>query len=358
VQKSTEVTAVQIQVENLSYNLKELTRSKETAEEKERQLREWTARNRNNKKMERGHEKLVKTQAELQSLIDVVVPWMVILKRQQQAYEREGKEYIETVGQIQKLSSVSTRKMLEHLRDQLQSTLLEVISEASQMIEYLPKPGTAEAQAFEQFLDFNLPEKVLEKIDQERARIDHQRSNLDKDLDEAQKFLSKIRNEGKDQLGAMLGMQKKAMRGIRVKVLLDNVLMDRRISAGPEHAIWIPIDRLGKTPTPEIYMDDILSMSWGPTCEMVQERPGCTLPWRCFTLKVFRNHSETEEEHVLTRADAGKKIKGSRISLWHFQCHNDDDAQFWVSKFYFVMLRKCIYKLDATVVTYCCFLDL
>ena len=37
-----------------------------------------------------------------------------------------------------------------------------------------------------------------------------------------------------------------------------------------------------------------------------------------------------EEEHKLSRKDAGKRGKIGRVSTWHFQCKDDQQAEEWV----------------------------
>ena len=115
-------------------------------------------------------------------------------------------------------------------------------------------------------MDWNLPEKLLDRIDSERAAIDAERTQLDTELRDAAQRIERLKNADKTYAIQMRAHSVRALRGMKMSILLDNELQDRWVVAGPENAMWFAVDSVGREAAPQIYLDDVIDMSWGPRC--------------------------------------------------------------------------------------------
>ena len=55
---------------------------------------------------------------------------------------------------------------------------------------------------------------------------------------------------------------------------------------------------------------------------LYQQRPDVISPWLTFSLLVYQNHGDTDEDF-----DNGKE---NRIQMWDFVCEDDEQMEFWM----------------------------
>ena len=65
-------------------------------------------------------------------------------------------------------------------------------------------------------------------------------------------------------------------------------------------------------------MDDVIQIDWGVHSWLHQNRTELVIPWRCFTVHVYRNFHDNEDYEIISRKDKGKKFRGKKQTSWHF----------------------------------------
>eukprot|EP00391_Amoebophrya_sp_Ameob2_P012018 CAMPEP_0178987598 /NCGR_PEP_ID=MMETSP0795-20121207/3349_1 /TAXON_ID=88552 /ORGANISM="Amoebophrya sp., Strain Ameob2" /LENGTH=1004 /DNA_ID=CAMNT_0020678789 /DNA_START=109 /DNA_END=3123 /DNA_ORIENTATION=- len=266
----------------------------------------------------------------LQNVIDIAVPWLVLLKNQNEAYEEETRDYMQFVAAVESHSSSATRVQLQKLRLSVHQTVMNIVKEAETVLAVLPKlnDGEKTALADQVLVSANIgndlreaPKRLLQHIDSEREKYGEEIRLLDTSIANLKKKAQTFVVDKIQHKVAVRRLPEKAAKGVYVRIVFHNQLEKRLVKAGKDNALLFA-GHLGGKETPQIYLDDVLALRWGKEATLYQQRPDVISPWLTFSLLVYQNHGDTDEDF-----DNGNE---NRIQMWDFVCEDDEQMEFWM----------------------------
>ena len=223
--------------------LAELQQSCRIAQEKTNELKAWLERNRKGRKLDRAQERSARAQEFLQSTIDALIPLMVLLKSQYQAYELETRDFLTLIGHIESACGAEHRLHVQELRSEVSRTVYSIVAEAETVISLLPQKSSQDTKEFDRWLEDHLPEKLLDRIDREKLDLEKQKLEIDQQMAIEE---TKVKVHKKSHMEFLADMKKVCLRGVNgmdLTVLVDNVPDKKKVVAGPENALWFALDR-------------------------------------------------------------------------------------------------------------------
>ncbi|CAD7961106.1 unnamed protein product [Amoebophrya sp. A120] len=271
----------------------------------------------------------------LQKGIDLVVPWLVLLKNLEDAYEQETREYLQFISHLEnRHANMDERIKLQELRLLTTEKVSEVIEEAKVVLKVLPELSSKMKNELKDYLNAKEPLQFLQYIDAERALYRQELTELEGKRLALQQRTQEYVIERMQHKMDLRNLQKRArLEGVHVKVRLKNkynLLLERRlIQFGPDNSVLFADqnDTQERKLVPQLYLDDVLSLRWGKEATLYRERPKSTTPWLAFSLFVYQNHGDVDDNYQPPPNE-------TRIQEWNFLAENDEQMEFFMVYFH------------------------